>query len=78
MKTTKNGFYVHAKILNRQNINKLVELTDNHINNLINKILNGQFEIKPKRIKNENLSCKYCKFKDICFVQEKDIQDLKK
>ncbi len=77
MKTTKNGFYVHAKILNRQNINKLVELTDNHINNLINKILNGQFEIKPKRIKNENLSCKYCKFKDICFVQEKDIQDLK-
>ena len=24
-----------------------------------------------------NLGCKYCKFKDICFVTEKNIQNLK-
>lgn len=77
MKTTKNGFYAFAKILSKNDINKIVNLTANHIDDTINKILNADFEIKPKRIKNENLSCKYCPFKDLCFVKENDIQDLK-
>ncbi len=77
MKTTKTGFYAFTKIINENEINKLVDITNNHINNMIDKILNADFEIKPKRLKNENISCKYCQFKDICFVKENDIQDIK-
>lgn len=77
LKTTKNGFYVNAKLIDRKGIDKLSDLTNKNIENAINNILNTNFKINPKRIDNDNISCKYCPFKDLCFVTENDITDLK-
>ena len=41
-----------------------------------NNILNGNFNINPKRIGDELIGCKYCKFKDLCYKTKKDIVKL--
>ena len=40
-------------------------------------IINANFMINPKRIGNDNVGCQYCHYRDICFMSEKDIVDLK-
>ena len=77
MKTTQKGFYAYAKVIDKNGINKLVNIVDNNISATIEKILNADFKIEPKRIDNKNISCKFCPFKDICYVKETDIKDLK-
>lgn len=77
MKTTQKGFYAYAKVIDRDGIDKLVNITNDNIDNTINQILNSNFCVEPKRIDNKNISCEYCPFKDLCFVTEKDIKDLK-
>ncbi len=77
MKQSKTGFYNYTKIISAKNITKLINLTEKNIDNNIKNILNANFQIAPKRISNENISCKYCPFKDICYAEEKDIVDLK-
>ena len=76
MKTTQKGFYAFAKIIDREGINKLVNITENNINATIDNVLNANFKIEPKRIDNKNISCQFCPFKDLCFVKENDIKDL--
>ena len=77
MKTTQNGFYAYAKIVNKDQINKIIEITENNIDNTIDNILNAKFQIEPKRIDGKNISCEFCPFKDICFVKENNIKNLK-
>ena len=77
MKTTQKGFYVHSKIINEEEIDKLVKITEDNINNIIENILNANYKIMPKRIDNKNISCEFCPFKDICYIKEDDIKDLK-
>ena len=77
MKTSKNGFYAYTKVVNRDEINKITKITENNISTTIDNILNANFKIEPKRVDNKNISCNYCPFKDICFVKETDIKDLK-
>ena len=77
MKTTQKGFYAFAKIIDREGINKLVNITENNIDTTIDNVLNANFKIEPKRIDNKNISCQFCPFKDLCFVKENDIKDLK-
>ena len=50
----------------------LVSKIDILINNTIKSIENGEFNINPKVYKKKNISCEYCNFKDICFVQKDD------
>ena len=38
----------------------------------------GVFPINPKVYNGENVSCKYCDYKDICFMKDKDITYLEK
>ena len=61
----------------RPSIN-IEKLTDNLINSAIDEILEGSFDINPKRIDNKLIGCDYCEFKDICFRKEEDIKDLEK
>lgn len=67
------GFGAYSKVLSDNelyNLNKLVKkITDEKIDN----ILNAEFSINPKNINKENVSCKFCKYKDLCFMSEKDI-----
>ena len=64
------------KVLNDIEIDNLNKLVDDKINNAIDNILEANFDINPKRIGNENIGCKYCEYKDICFVKEKNILNL--
>ena len=53
-------------------MDSIINIVDNNISNSINHILNGDFLINPKVTDKENLGCKYCNYKDICFRTSKD------
>ena len=77
MKIGNNGFYAYSKILNEEKINKIIDLVDKKIEEASINIENNNFNINPKSINNENVSCKFCKYKDICYRKEQDIVYLK-
>ena len=82
MKTKTDGnFSSFSKVLTDEEIEKIIELTEINIDNAIDKILNGEFDINPKCIGYEkNVGCMYCKFRDICFKKEDDnliLEDIK-
>ena len=73
MKTSSNGFYSYSKVLSEEDIVSLVNDTDDLIDKVISNILEADFAIDPKVINGENVSCKFCDYKDICFRREKDL-----
>ena len=64
-------------MMSNEEIEELIDLCEKKINEVAANILNANFTINPKIIKNENISCKYCKFKDICFKTNKNLLALK-
>ena len=76
MKKSKNGFYSYTKLLTEKDINYLCDLTDKKIDEVTNSILSGDFSINPKRIGKELVGCSFCKYRDLCFMKEKDIVNL--
>ena len=70
-------FYSYTKVLNDDVLDMLVNYIDNVIEENITDILDCKFDINPKKIGMENVGCKYCKYKDICFVKNEDIVELK-
>lgn len=77
MKKTQKGFYTYTKLIEKEQIDKLSNIVDENIEKAINNILNTNFKINPKRINNKNISCQNCTFKDLCFVKEENIKELK-
>ena len=77
LKLTSKGFAKYSKLIKEEDINKIIEIVNNHINEVISKIKSGDFKINPKRINNELIGCKFCKYKDLCFKKEENIIDLK-
>lgn len=79
MKLKKDGsFYSYSKVLSEEEFDLIVDYTETKINEAIDSILEGDFSINPKVIDNDNVSCRYCKFKDLCFKTNKDLDYLKK
>ena len=76
MRTTSKGL-ASKKVLRDDQIDELESITETKIDEAINNILAANFQINPKRIGMNNLGCKYCKFKDICFFTERNIKNLK-
>ncbi len=76
MKMSSKGFYSYAKVLNRKQIEKLTEVVDNNINNAIDGIMDAKFDINPKRVGQTNLGCEFCSYKDLCYMNEKNIVNL--
>ena len=73
MKLNQDGsFNSYAKVLSNEKIDNLVKYTDKVIDNAIDKIIACEFDIAPRKTSKENLGCKYCKFKDICFKENRD------
>jgi len=70
------GFYSYAKVLSKSEIDKLTDIVDKNINNAIDGITNASFDINPKRIGNTNLGCEFCSYKDLCYMNEKNIVNL--
>lgn len=76
MKINNNGsFYMYAKTLTTDEIEALITLTDKKINEAIDNILNCNFQIEPKFIK-ELIGCRYCKYQDLCFLKGENIKRL--
>ena len=73
MKLTKNGEISKlANTLSDEEIDEVLKLTHEKIINAMNNILEGNFSINPKILNNKNMSCEFCKFKDICYHDEKN------
>ena len=72
------GFNRFAKLIDNDTMYNLIKFTKNEIDTKVDSILESDFEIDPKVYDKENVSCKYCKFKDICFMKDKDVRYLDK
>ena len=49
------------------------EKSISRIKEAINNIQNNIFTINPKVDGDKNIGCDFCKFKDICFMKDKDL-----
>ncbi len=73
LKFKKDGsFYASSKVLSNEDMEKLIITVDEIINDAIRKIIEGEFFINPKVVNGKNVSCEFCKFKDICFKTKED------
>ena len=73
MKLTKDGnFARYANTLSDSEIESIIKLTKEKIMEAVKNILEGKFSINPKILDGENVSCKFCKFNDICYKREED------
>ena len=78
MKVKKDGTYgAFVKYLTDENLDKLSNIVDKNIDSARDNILNGEFSINPKFIDDELKGCMFCKYKDICFKTNKNINYLK-
>ena len=78
LRTTQNGFYSYSKIINDEQIDTLYNIVESKVKEARNKILNTEFNINPKEMDDKNIGCKFCKYKDICYMTSRDIVKLKK
>ena len=76
MKTASNGFSSYSKVLTDDEINNLINIVDKKIDFARDNILDGNFKINPKQIGDEEIGCKYCKFRDLCFKTNNDFEKL--
>ncbi len=78
LKMSSKGFYHYSKIFNQEMLEQLLKIIDKNIYTARDKILNREFFINPKRIGIKNLvGCEFCKYKELCFMTENDIVNLK-
>ena len=66
------SLYSGAKVLSQEEMEDLISVVDNKIEEGLASIMNGEFVINPKVVKGKNVSCTYCKFKDICYHTKND------
>ena len=79
MKVKKDGdFYSYSKVLSDEEIDNLSNFTEQKLDEAASKILKGEFNINPKKIGKDNLGCQFCKFKDICYMEDYDIVKIEK
>lgn len=78
LKQSSNGFYAYSKIITDKEIEKLVKIVKDKIENAALSIMEANFEINPKQIGDKLVGCRFCKFKDICYMKNSDIQKLEK
>ena len=69
---TSNGLSRYAKVLSVEELDNLDKLVSSKIEECYKNITNNCFDINPKVIGNINYGCRYCKYRDICFVKEED------
>lgn len=71
--STDKGFSNYSKVIDNDTLYKLIKYTKNEINTKLDDILNSNFIIDPKSYAGKNVACEYCKFKDICYMNDSDI-----
>lgn len=77
LRLKKDGdFMSSSKVLTEEEINEFIDIVDNNINKVIASINNCEFDINPKQIGKTNEGCLYCKYQDICYVNNDNIIEL--
>ncbi len=76
MKLSNNGFSTYAKVLDEFNIDKLSDIAYDKVKSAAKSIVDGKFDINPKKISGKNVSCEFCKYKDLCFMKEENVVEL--
>ena len=76
MRTSSKGIS-SKKIYDDDLIESIYNLVDDKIDRAIDNILDASFDINPKKIGVDNIGCKYCNYRDICFMKDRDIVNLK-
>ena len=78
MKVSKNGFYAYTKVFNEAMLNEILDITNKKIDEATSKIINREFYINPKKIGIKNLvGCEHCNYKDLCYMIDDNIINLK-
>ena len=72
------GFGTYTKLIDDDTMINMVKYMDKHIKDKTNEILEGDFEINPKIYDGKNISCKFCEFKDLCFMSNSNLKYLDK
>ena len=72
------GFGTYTKLIDNNTYNELIDYTERLVNEKSKDIIDGKFEINPKVYDKDNVACKFCKFRDLCFMKEKDLVYLEK
>ena len=72
------GFGFYTKLINSDELINMINYTKGIINDSADYIINSDFTINPKIYDSKNISCKYCKYKDLCFVSNNDFVYLEK
>ncbi len=62
----------NAKVLSNGEMEDLTVKVEEKINDCVDNIIDANFVINPKVLGKNNISCMYCKFRDICYVSKKD------
>lgn len=75
--TKEDVFGQYAKVYSENDMYSLIKTVEDLIADAFDKIIDGDFEINPKTINNENQSCKYCPYANICYKTNKDVVVLK-
>ena len=70
--TVKQEFNRFSKVLSTKQMDEITIQVEELIKNALINITNCNFTINPKILNNNNESCKFCDFKDCCFVSFKD------
>lgn len=66
------GFSRYAKLFEKEDQDRIINLSEDLIRKAGSNILNGEYKIQPKNIDGKNISCTYCKYKDICYMNYED------
>lgn len=72
-----DGFSRYAKVYNEDDLDNISLIVDRNIDAVIGSINDGSFDINPKRLKGKLIGCEFCEFRDLCFMKEKDVLNLK-
>lgn len=78
MKVTSKGFSRYTKLINLDLEAKIFKYTEKIIYETLKNITDADFEINPKKIDFKDISCKKCKYRDLCYVVEDDYKNLDK
>ena len=72
------GFDRFSKVLSNDTLIDMLKYTKEHISLKVDEILKGDFSINPKVYNQENIACRFCSFKDLCFMKDRDLVYLEK
>ena len=72
------GFGTYTKLIDDDTMINMVKYMDKHIKDKTKEILEGDFEINPKIYDGKNISCKFCEYKDLCFMSNSNLKYLDK